>query len=123
MPFQITVETEKSAWDELTPFDLRQAFGDAIDGLAQRTRLHVIEAMPAYLDRPTPFTLSGIGVQKSKPGTAEPFAEVNVMPKTARYLRYQIHGGTKVAGDCATTQHGVLIPGPEAPRNGYGNLP
>lgn len=45
MPFQITVEAEKPTRDELTPVDLREAFGDAIDDLAERARLHVVEAM------------------------------------------------------------------------------
>lgn len=123
MPFQITVEAEKPSKDELTPVDVRAAFGDAIDDLAARARLHVIEAMPAYLDKPTPFTLRGIGVLKSTPGAAEPFAEVDVLPQQARYLRYQGLGGTRVAGDYATTKKGVLIPEPDAPRNAYGNLP
>ena len=123
MPFAITVKTEKPGPDELTPVDLREAFGDAIDDLAQRARLHVIEAMPAHLDRPTPYTLRGIGVLKSKPGAAEPYAEVDVLPQQARYLRYQILGGTRVAGGYGTTRNGVLIPGSDAPRNAYGNLP
>lgn len=123
MPFAITVETEKPGPDELTPVDIRDAFGDAIDDLAERARLHVVEAMPSHLDRPTPFTLRGIGTVKSKPGAAEPFAEVDVLPQQARYLRYQILGGTRVGGDYGTTKRGVLIPGPDAPRNAYGNLP
>lgn len=123
MPFQITVESEKPTRDELTPVDLREAFGDAIDVLAERARLHVVEAMPSHPDRPTPYTLRGIGVLKSKPRAPEPFAEVDVLPQQARYLRYQILGGTRVAGDYATTKQGILIPGPDAPRNGYGNLP
>jgi hypothetical protein len=123
MPFQITVEAEKPFKDELTPVDLRAAFGDAIDDLAARARLHVIEAMPAYLDKLTPFTLRGIGVLKSKPGSPEPFAEVDVLPQQTKYFRYQILGGTRVAGDYGTTKTGILIPGPDAPRNAYGNPP
>lgn len=104
MPFAINVETEKPGPDELTPVDIREAFGDAIDDLAERARLHVVEAMPAFLDRPTPFTLRGIGTVKSKPGSPEPYAEIDVLPQQARYLRYQILGGTRVAGDYGTTK-------------------
>lgn len=123
MPSKIAVETEKPGPDELTPVDLRDAFGDAIDDLAERARLHVVEAMPSYLDRPTPYTLRGIGTVKSKPWAAELFAEVDVLPQQARYLRYQILSRTRVAGDYGTTRTGILIPGPDAPRNAYGNLP
>ncbi|MGU3479161.1 hypothetical protein [Methylobacterium sp. D48H] len=123
MPFQITVKNEKPSRDELTPVDLRGVFGDAIDDLAEQARLYVVEAMPSYLDRPTPYTLRGIGAVKSKAEAVELYAEVDVLPQQARYLRYQILGGVRVAGDYGATRTGILIPGPDAARNANGNLP
>jgi len=95
---------EKAGRDELQIVDLQAAFVDAINDMAERARLEVLEAMPAYLDKPTPYTLRGIGVRKAKSGAQRPEAEVDVLPQQARYLQYQILGGVRTAGDYATTR-------------------
>lgn len=123
MALKIDVSMEKAAPGELQIVDLQAALVDSINDMAERARLKVVEAMPAYLDKPTPFTLRGIGVRKAKPGAQRPEVEVDVLPQQARYLQYQILGGVRVAGDYATTRLGPIVPGPDAPRNAYGTLP
>lgn len=52
--FKIDVTVEKPGLDELQIVDLPVALVDEINGMAKRARVQVVEAMPAYLGKPTP---------------------------------------------------------------------
>ncbi|MCE4224056.1 hypothetical protein HCU64_09860 [Methylobacterium sp. C25] len=98
MPFEITVKTEPVGRDELQPEHIGSALVDSINDLAERARLHVVEAMPAHIDKPTPYTLRGIGVRRAKGHRRHTgLAEADVLSHQARYLRLQILGGVQVA--------------------------
>ncbi|GJE17253.1 hypothetical protein AIGOOFII_1966 [Methylobacterium marchantiae] len=58
--FQITVKTDPPEKDELGPADIRAALVDSVNLIAKAARLHVTEALPIHLDRPTPFTMKAI---------------------------------------------------------------
>ncbi|KQO85932.1 hypothetical protein [Methylobacterium sp. Leaf91] len=119
---QVTIKTDPPERDELGPADIRAALVDSVNSIAEAARLHVTEALPVHLDRPTPFTMKAIGVKKARPGTRDVEAEVDVLPLQARYLALEIFGGVRKAGDYATTKLGPLIPGKDSPRNAYGNM-
>lgn len=75
---------------------------DALNAAAEAGRLAVVEAMPAFIDRPTPFTLNAISVFEAKavdPYGHEMSTYVHIMPQQARYLEYEILGGTRGPGD------------------------
>lgn len=120
---QITVKTDPPERDELGPVDVRAALVESVNSIAEAAQLHVTEALPVHLDRPTPFTRKAIGVKQARPGARDVLAEVDVLSLQARYLALEIFGGVRKAGDYATTKLGPLIPGKDAPRNAYGNLP
>lgn len=99
---------------------------DALNTTAKTGQLAVIEAMPSYIDRPTPFTLMGVGMFQATVENAvgkDPAALVRINPEQAEYLRYQISGGSRGPGDFATTSSGPLVPGPDAQLDAYGNQP
>lgn len=84
-----------------------------------RTAKAVKDAMPAALerdlDRPTPFTKRGMYI---KPARRDDLAaEVGFMDRQARYLRYQIAGGTRTPGP-----RGIKLPG-NIELNSFGNIP
>ena len=89
-----------------------QAVADGLNrtGLAVERRLKV--SMVKDLDRPTPFTLQGIGRWKAKPGKLN--AVIYIKPTQAKYLRYAIEGGrlrtnlTPVIRHVYLDQHGNL---------------
>lgn len=68
---------------------------DALNTAAEAGRLAVVEAMPAFIDRLTPFTLNAISVFEARAVDSyghEMSAYVYVMPQQARYLEYEILG-------------------------------
>ena len=65
---QVTIKTDPPERDELGPADIRAALVDSVNTIAEAARLHVTEALPIHLDRPTPFTMKAIGVKKARPG-------------------------------------------------------
>lgn len=68
---------------------------DALNAAAEAGRLAVVEAMPAYIDRPPPFTLNAVSVFEAKavdPYGHEMSAYIHIMPQQAHYLKYQIIG-------------------------------
>lgn len=68
------------------------------------------------IDRPTPFTLKAFRIKRSTKRNL--VAEISIKPIQAKYLGYQIDGGTRRAKRAAP----VIIPR-EKQRNKYGNLP
>lgn len=95
---------------------LAYAASRALNATAKR----VADAMPAEIersiDRPTPFTRRGVRVLRwSNKGSLQ--AVVGFMDAQARYMRYQIEGGTRQAGP-----RGIKLPG-NITLNSYGNIP
>ncbi|MBK3397773.1 hypothetical protein [Methylobacterium ajmalii] len=102
------------------------AIVDALNAAARAARLRIIEAMPAFLDRPTPFTTIGGGMFPATVDPAsdrDPAALVRLMPQQANYMQYAVFGGERGPGDYASTALGPLVPGPDARLDAYGNLP
>jgi hypothetical protein len=71
--------------------------------------------------RSTDFTVRGWMSVKAQKG-GEPVATVQAKPRAEQYLGFVIYGGTRQAGDYATTRLGPLVPGKDAPLDGFGNL-
>ncbi|GJE74954.1 hypothetical protein [Methylorubrum suomiense] len=124
------IEFDVSGFEQGADAFVEQAIGpaivEAVNAAAERGRLAVAAAMPAYLDRPTPFTQFGVGMFAAVSVVGperETSALVRIKPDQARYLQYQIDGGTRGPGDYATTAQGPLVPGVDAELDAYGNLP
>ena len=89
-----------------------QAVADGLNrtSLAVERRLKV--SMTKELDRPTPFTLQGIGRWKARANRLN--TVVYIKPTQARYLRYAVEGGTlrsnltPVVRNVYLDQHGNL---------------
>ena len=120
---RIDIELEVQDLDPSLAEELRQALVGVADDLAGIAQRHVTEAMPQHLDRPTPFTQRGIGMRPADPSSEAPESVVDVLPLQREWLSYEILGGVRRGGDYATTRLGPLVPGPDAPRDAYGNLP
>ena len=84
-----------------------------------RTAKAVKDAVPAAmereLDRPTPFSKSGLYIQAARPERLQ--AVVGFMDRQAKYMAFQIEGGTRQAGP-----HGIKLPG-NIQLNTFGNIP
>jgi hypothetical protein len=71
------------------PFAVSQSINNTLfDAMAETKK-----QLTMVLDRPTPFTIKGMIVVKSKKGNLE--GSVGFKPKQAEYMRYQIEGGTR----------------------------
>jgi hypothetical protein len=71
-------------WGCLTAKSVRPAAVDALNQAAEAGRLAGIEAMPAYLDRPTPYTTMGVGMTPASadsPRNNDLIATVRIKPK------------------------------------------
>jgi hypothetical protein len=92
------------------------AVAQTVNGVAKRAIEAEQAAMTAQLDRPTPFTLRGIGLMRAT--KAMPIATLFIKDIQARYLRPEIAGGLQVLGN----NHAILRP-VDQPLNQYGNIP
>lgn len=63
---RIEIDFDVSAFEAQADAVVERAIGPAlIDGVnatARAARIAAVTAMPSYIDRPTPFTLAGIGM-------------------------------------------------------------
>lgn len=92
----ITVKTDFSgALAKLAAVEKQVKFATAV--ALTKTALKAKEAMPAAmekaLNKPTPFTKRGIFTRRATPDRPE--AVVGIKDAQAKYLRYQIEGGTR----------------------------
>lgn len=94
---------------------LRYATAVALTRTAGKVKDALPAAMERALDKPTPFTKRGIFVARAT--TATLTATVGFMDRQARYMRYQIAGGTRTAGS-----RGIKLPG-NIELNTFGNIP
>ncbi|SFG81335.1 hypothetical protein [Methylobacterium gossipiicola] len=117
---KIQIEFDVSAYASEVDVFVERSFApaivDALNVAGRRARLAVIEAMPAVLDRPTPFTTGDIGLFEASldnAGGKDAAAYLRIQPDRAQYLQYQILGGTRGPGDPGSTSTG-----PTAGRSG-----
>ncbi|WP_029029843.1 hypothetical protein [Salinarimonas rosea] len=125
---RITVEIDTSGFDQAADGLLRgpvaAALADGVNAAAERVREHVREGMRESFDRPSPWTLGGVGMFKARPSPVRaPDAVVFLRSGVEWYLQKQIEGGSVEAGDRGAMSFGVLVPGPDAILDSFGNLP
>lgn len=116
---QFSRQVDAQVAEELVPY-----LANVVDQLADGAIAALVEAQAAVIDRPKPFTQNGWRKGKPKPGPGgSVVTDVHLLPIQAEYLTYVIDGGVRRAGDYATTSQGPLVPGRDAKRDAYGNLP
>lgn len=89
------------------------ATSKALNVTAFEARQGAIKQLHKDIDRPTPFTASGIRYQNSNKRNLT--ASVYVMPNRWEYLKYQVLGGTRIP------QNKTIAVGASVKRNKYGN--
>lgn len=118
---------QKTYDDTVARFDADMTTGlvSAVNAAAEAARDAVRAEMLSVFDRPTPYTLQGVALYEATPRSdgGDPSALVFLLDDQAAYLELEIAGGPRAAGDYATTRLGPLVPGPAAPRDGFGGLP
>lgn len=103
---------------------IRPAIAEGLTAAAKKVQADLLAELISDIDDPTAFTKQAIGIYAPKASkTGDLDALVFVRPIQAQYLRYQIDGGVRRAGDYATLDTGVLLPRPHAPLDRHGNLP
>lgn len=107
-----------AAFRKQVPFAASQAINETARRIATQDAR---ESMEQDLDRPTPWTRSGVRYQRSN--KANLTGAVYVLPTRWEYLRWQVNGGTQEARGQAipiqVTDAGLAF----FKRNRYGNLP
>lgn len=101
---------------------VKPALDEAVLYIAASARKRLSEATPIYFDRPIEWTVEAFAYKRLEGATAAE-ALVYVLPGRARYLGLEVFGGERVAGDFATTDQGLLVPGRDAVLDEHGNLP
>jgi hypothetical protein len=103
------------------PFATSVAINDTAFGLQKEIK----RQMPMKLDRPTPWTVSGVMVLKSKKTDLQAFvymAGARGLPKESadrnKYISYQVNGGTRYP-----KKSKIPIPSKNLKVNKYGNMP
>ena len=116
---QISVKTDiTAATRHLTRIQRKQipfAASQALNDTAFNARSAVQVQLPKKLDRPTPWTIRGVRVGKSTKRNLH--ARVYFAPDRARYMKYQIEGGTR------TNTTGTIVMPKNLKQNKYGNIP
>jgi hypothetical protein len=90
------------------------AVASALTTTAQQTSNLLTNKLPEFFDRPTPYTMRAIGIERATKAKLQ--ARVFVKPDQLKYLVFGIEGGTRVA------QKGAMPLPIDQPRNQYGNL-
>jgi hypothetical protein len=103
------------ALDDLARKQVPFAAARALNDTAAAAQIAVRRQLPSIFDRPTPFTMNSIGVQRATKATLE--ARVFVKDKQAEYLELQETGGTR-----QPKKRAILLPR-LIRRNQYGNMP
>lgn len=85
----------------------------AANNIAKDVKVGVERQLKSDIDKPTPFTQKAFKVNRANKKTLT--SSVEIKPIQAKYLKYQIEGGTR-------RNQTVVIPRKKA-RNKYGNLP
>ena len=91
------------------------AVASALTTTAQQTSNLLTNKLPEFFDRPTPFTMRAIGIERATKAKLQ--ARVFVKPDQLKYLVFGIDGGTR-----APKGRAIPLPVDQA-TNQYGNLP
>ena len=122
--FHINVETDiRAAVKQLKRVGERNvplAVAQSLTATAKHLRDVQKRSIPRHIDRPTKFTVNAFGLESAKwreyqRGTM--YARGFVYPAQAKYLRYQVCGGTR-----APKRRANIVPGKQTSLNKYGNL-
>jgi hypothetical protein len=92
------------------------ATASAINNTAFSVRKAVQVQLPKYIDRPTPYTVRGVRVDKAKKTLLQ--GSVFFIPRVAEYMWYQVEGGTRRA-----SKKWIAVPTGNVKLNKYGNVP
>lgn len=103
------------ALDDLGKRQIPFAAASALNATAQAAQISGKRELPSIFDRPTPFTLNAIGIERATKGQLQ--ARVFVKDKQAAYLEVQETGGTTTP-----KKRAFLLPR-LIRRNQYGNMP
>jgi len=103
------------ALDDLAKKQIPFAAAGALNDTAQAAQIRMKRELPSIFDRPTPFTMNAIGIERASKGKLE--ARVFVKDRQAEYLEVQETGGTKTP-----KKRAFLLPR-GIRRNQYGNMP
>jgi hypothetical protein len=103
------------ALDDLGKKQVPFAAAGALNATAKATQDGEKRELPSIFDRPTPFTLNAIGIERATKGKLQ--ARVFVKDRQAAYLEVQETGGTKTP-----KKRAFLLPR-GLRQNQYGNLP
>jgi hypothetical protein len=123
--FKISCETDIRAAQRMLKRvgerNIPMALAQSLTGTAKHLQKVQKRSLRKHLDRPTPFTEKGFGLNMArwkdfKRGTM--FARVFVFPIQSRYLEYQVYGGTRNPNKRAN-----VVPGAQVRLNKFGNLP
>jgi hypothetical protein len=116
---EINVKADiKQAMKRLNRIQRRQvpyATKVALDATAFDARKATQAQLPRKLKAPTPWTIRGVRVEKAK--KTKPVAAVFFNPDRAKYMKYQISGGTR------TNSSGPVLVPKTIRLNKYGNIP
>ena len=102
--------------DKLSKKQIPFAASQAINDVATSATVALRAQAQTKLDRPTPFTLRGFKVQRSHKRNLVAYVYVDRIQE--RYMKYQIEGGTRKAGEVG----GIAVP-VNIKTNKYGNIP
>ena len=91
------------------------AASGALNDTAFQARTKATDELPRHIDRPTPATVKGIMVRKSKKTDLE--AAVFFKDFVWKYMKYQVLGGTR------SDSRKFAVPSRQSKLNKYGNIP
>lgn len=107
------------------PPKVRKALAVALTRTAWEVRADLTTGMQQAFERPTPFTMRAFRVDGATAAGLE--ATVYAAPLQARYLFWEVEGGTRVSKGfekhMGLSGGQAAIPGDNASRNAYGNMP
>jgi hypothetical protein len=104
--------------------DIMPVLVDALNEVGRAAVVGIVGAIDTNLDRPSPYTRSAPAMLPARlGGKRDPAALVFLRDDQAEYLDLIVNTGTRRAGARATTKLGPLLPGRDAPRDAFGNLP
>ena len=117
---EISVKTDiKAATRWLTSIQKKQvpyATSQALNDTAFDARKAVQVQLPRKLNKPTPWTIRGVRVNKSSKRHLT--SSVYFSADRAKYMKFQIDGGTR-----RTPAGGTIVMPKEIKQNKYGNIP
>ncbi len=93
------------------------ALRNALNATAFAAQKEAKKQLSKKLDRPTPFTVKGVQVERA---TKQNLQAVVKIPSNRNYMKYQIEGGIRRPKRWSV---GITTPAPSQPLNQYGNVP